>query len=125
MLLDQIICSPVTIGTLFVTLAILEESSAKEFLDELRCKSWRLYLAEWVIWPPAQLFNFFCLPLKYRVLYDNCVSMCYDVYTSYVKNEVKIDCKPKIITSSPVNVAQVSCTPNAIASCSQSSPVTL
>jgi len=88
MLLDQIICSPVTIGTFFVTLAVVERSSADEFLEELRSKSWRLYLAEWVIWPPAQMINFFFLPLRYRVLYDNTISLGYDVYTSYVKHEI-------------------------------------
>lgn len=88
MLIDQIICSPVTIGTFFVTLAIVEKSSADEFLEELRSKSWRLYLAEWVIWPPAQMINFFFLPLRYRVLYDNTISLGYDVYTSYVKHEI-------------------------------------
>ena len=88
MLLDQIICSPLTIGTFFVTLAVVEKASADEFLEELRDKSWRLYLAEWVIWPPAQMINFFFLPLKYRVLYDNTISLGYDVYTSYVKHEI-------------------------------------
>jgi len=88
MLMDQIICSPVTISTFFVTLAIVERSSADEFADELRSKSWRLYLAEWVIWPPAQLINFFFLPTRYRVLYDNTISLGYDVYTSYVKHEI-------------------------------------
>jgi len=88
MLIDQIICSPVTIGTFFVTLAVVEKASADEFLDELRSKSWRLYLAEWIIWPPAQIINFFFLPLRYRVLYDNTISLGYDVYTSYVKNEI-------------------------------------
>lgn len=91
MLIDQVICSPVTIGTFFVTLAVLEKSSAEEFLQEVRNKSWRLYLAEWVIWPPAQLINFFFLPLRFRVLYDNSVSMCYDIYTSYVKHELPVD----------------------------------
>ncbi|CAL8111679.1 unnamed protein product [Orchesella dallaii] len=91
MLLDQVINSPITIATFFITLAVLEKSSAQEFIQELRAKSWRLYLAEWVIWPPAQLINFFWLPLKYRVLYDNTISMCYDVYTSYVKHEIPIE----------------------------------
>lgn len=88
MLVDQIICSPITIGTFFITLAVVERNSADEFLEELRSKSWRLYLAEWVIWPPAQIINFFFLPLRFRVLYDNTISLGYDVYTSYVKNEI-------------------------------------
>ncbi|CAG7833569.1 unnamed protein product [Allacma fusca] len=87
-LIDQLICSPATISTFFVTLAIIERNSAEEFLDEVKSKSWRLYLAEWVIWPPAQYINFYYLPTRYRVLYDNTISLGYDFYTSYVKHEI-------------------------------------
>lgn len=85
-----------------MTLAVVERSSADEFLDELKSKSWRLYLAEWVIWPPAQMINFFFLPLRYRVLYDNTVSLGYDVYTSYVKHEIPTDSTP---SDMPSNIA--------------------
>lgn len=89
-----------SIGTFFVTLAVVEKASADEFLEELKEKSWRLYLAEWVVWPPAQMINFFFLPLKYRVLYDNTISLGYDVYTSYVKNEIPTKRTPPDLPSS-------------------------
>ncbi len=47
-----------------------------------------MYLAEWVIWPPAQFVNFWLLPTRFRVLFDNAVSLGYDVYTSHVKHHV-------------------------------------
>ena len=47
----------------------------------------KLYIAEWVIWPPAQFVNFYFLPTRYRVLYDNTISLLYDTYTSHVQNE--------------------------------------
>ena len=40
-----------------------------------------------------QIFSFFTvyfLPTRYRVLYDNLVSLVYDTYTSHVKNTVPI-----------------------------------
>jgi len=87
---DQLIGSPAAISTFFITLALLERSSADEFLAELKSKSWRLYLAEWVIWPPAQVINFYILPTRYRVLYDNTISLGYDVYFSHVKHEIPV-----------------------------------
>jgi len=87
-LLDQFICSPILIGTFFLTLSVIERKSADDFLDELKDKSWRLYLAEWTVWPIAQVINFSILPTKYRILYDNTISLGYDVYTSYIYNEV-------------------------------------
>lgn len=83
-MVDQVICSPITITVFFLTLALLENTSMKEFIEEVKKKAWRLYAAEWVIWPPAQVINFYILPTKYRVLYDNTISLGYDVYTSNV-----------------------------------------
>lgn len=85
-LLDQFICSPVVISTFFITLGLLERSSREEMLAEIKDKAVRLYVAEWVVWPPAQVLNFYVLPSRYRVLYDNTISLGYDVYTSKVKH---------------------------------------
>ncbi|TMW43094.1 hypothetical protein DOY81_011823 [Sarcophaga bullata] len=85
-LLDQFICSPVYISAFFVTLGILERKSKEEVLEEMKEKAWKLYAAEWMIWPVAQFVNFYWLPLKYRIFYDNMISLGYDVYTSQVKH---------------------------------------
>ncbi|XP_011330150.1 mpv17-like protein 2 isoform X2 [Ooceraea biroi] len=71
------------------TIALLENSSLAEFKDEVRRKAHRLYIAEWVIWPPAQVVNFYFLPTRYRVLYDNTISLGYDIYTSHVKHDTR------------------------------------
>ncbi|GLV44777.1 uncharacterized protein CBL_14652 [Carabus blaptoides fortunei] len=86
-MLDQFLCSPITISVFFLTLALLERTSVEEFVEEVKKKAWRLYVAEWIIWPPAQVINFYILPTRYRVLYDNTISLGYDVYTSYVKHD--------------------------------------
>lgn len=83
---DQIICSPIVISTFFLTLGLLENTSRKEIVEEIKDKAWRLYVAEWIVWPPAQIINFYWLPNKYRILYDNTISLGYDVYTSKVKH---------------------------------------
>lgn len=84
--LDQLICSPVYISAFFVTLGILEEKSKQEVIDEIKEKAWKLYAAEWTVWPVAQFVNFYWLPTKYRVFYDNTISLGYDVFTSRVKH---------------------------------------
>lgn len=83
--IDQLVCSPITIATFFVTLGLLENSTKQQILQEIKSKAVRLYAAEWVVWPPAQIINFLWLPTKYRVLYDNTISLGYDIYTSRVK----------------------------------------
>lgn len=85
--IDQFICSPLCIGMFFLTLAILERNDWEEFKREVKNKAHKLYIAEWVVWPPAQIINFYFLPTRYRVLYDNTISLGYDVYTSQVKHD--------------------------------------
>lgn len=84
---DQIVCSPLCITVFFLTLGYLERSSLENIKKEIIAKGWRLYAAEWVIWPPAQIINFYLLPTRFRVLYDNTISLGYDIYTSYVRHD--------------------------------------
>lgn len=84
--LDQIFFSPIMILTFFGSLALFEEKPLDNFKNEVNEKFVMLYKAEWYIWPPAQLINFFFLPTKYRVLYDNTISLGFDVYCSQVKH---------------------------------------
>ncbi|XP_018404642.1 PREDICTED: mpv17-like protein 2 [Cyphomyrmex costatus] len=88
-IIDQLICSPLCISTFFFTLALMENNNLTEFKNEIRKKAHRLYVAEWVIWPPAQVINFYFLPTRYRVLYDNMISLGYDIYTSHVKYDMQ------------------------------------
>ena len=87
---DQTVASPIVILLFFATLGVLKKATLEETWEEVKDKAIRLYTAEWIIWPPAQIINFYILPTKYRVLYDNTISLGYDVYTSYVIND---DCK--------------------------------
>ncbi|XP_044737668.1 mpv17-like protein 2 [Chrysoperla carnea] len=91
LLLDQFIGSPIFLAAFFVTLAILEQSTFEEFKSELKGKAIKLYTAEWIVWPPAQMINFYLIPLQYRVLFDNLVSLGYNIYTSQVKHEQPLD----------------------------------
>lgn len=85
-LLDQLVGTPITLALFFFVFGMLEGKGRDEIFDEARIKAWSLYLAEWIVFPIAQFFNFYFLPPKYRVLYTNAVSLCFDSYISYVKN---------------------------------------
>lgn len=87
LLIDQFVCSPLCVAIFLSTVAYLEGSSFDDFWEEFKRKAWRLYAAEWVVWPPVQIINFYFLPTKYRILYDSTISLGYDIYTSYVKHD--------------------------------------
>lgn len=96
LILDQCLWSPIIILSFFATVAIFEDNPIENFTDEVHEKFWILYKAEWVVWPPAQIINFYFLPTRYRVLYDNTISLGYDIYTSQVKHsKAKKDAEKK------------------------------
>lgn len=84
-LVDQIFCSPVIIGLFLVVTSTLEKKSWEKVIEENKDKVLKLYAADWLIYPPAQYINFYCLPTQYRVIYDNVISFAFDVYFSKVK----------------------------------------
>ena len=83
-LIDQVVFSPVNIGMFLIMIGYLNGYSTPRILADLKDKGLDLLKAEWIVWPPAQLVNFLLLPTKYRVLYDNTVSLAFDSYYSYV-----------------------------------------
>lgn len=93
LIVDQLICSPVVISSFLFVTSYLEGKRNKELTDEMIKKGKTLYLAEWIVWPPAQLINFSVVPLKYRVLFDSGVSFGFDWYFSAVKYRVPKDCQ--------------------------------
>jgi len=66
--------------------AVFEAKSPSQIIKDTRELGTQLWLSEWFIWPPAQFVNFYFLPTKYRVVYDNLVSLFYDWYTSHLKH---------------------------------------
>lgn len=86
---DQVLASPVFIFVFFLTVGLLERTTFESIVSESVRKGWRMYAAEWMIWPPAQVINFYLLPLQYRVLYDNLISLGFDIYTSYIKHDLE------------------------------------
>lgn len=90
-LLDQIIFSPISLFVYFSTLGLCERSGAKRVTEELIEKGFeQIYVVEWFIWPPMQYLNFFVIPLRYRIVFDNIISLGFDIYSPYVKYKTKL-----------------------------------
>lgn len=90
-LLDQIVFSPVNLLVYFSTLGLCERSGISRVKEELFEKGFeQIYVVEWIVWPPMQFFNFYVLPLRYRILFDNIISLGFDIYSPYVKYKTKL-----------------------------------
>lgn len=103
LVVDQLICSPVVIGSYLAITSWYEGQRGEAFRQELIEKGKTLYKADWIVWPAAQTVNFYFLPTRYRVLYDNAISFGFDCYFAHVKFGTDLDtnsgCKASEILS--------------------------
>ncbi|XP_013382153.1 mpv17-like protein 2 [Lingula anatina] len=83
-LCDQILFSPVCITLFFLSFGLFSGHSLLKIKDELYWKGTHLFVVDMLVWPVAQFVNFKFLPTKFRVIYDNTISLLYDCYYSYV-----------------------------------------
>ncbi|GAB1859611.1 hypothetical protein CAJAP_00690 [Camponotus japonicus] len=86
-LLDQSIASPTCLAIFFVGLGIMEHRKVEEICKELNLKFYNTWKVDCCFWPPTQCINFLFVPLQYRVLYINAMTMVYDIFLSYMKYE--------------------------------------
>ena len=48
---------------------------------------WQTFLADCVVWPPLQFFNFTFVPLRYQVLYVNVANLGWNTFLSVMANK--------------------------------------
>ena len=92
--LDAIIFSPVTVSGYFAIRSILEGSGWKGIVDKLNTRLFAVVLGAWKFWPAANVINFGVVPLEYRVLYMNVLSVFWSGYLTFM-NSKKIAAKEK------------------------------
>jgi protein Mpv17 len=81
---DQTLFAPVMIGVFLGSMATMEGKSPKERLDTTW---WPALKANWMLWPFVQFINFTFLPLQYRLLFANVISIGWNSYLSWVNSQ--------------------------------------
>eukprot|EP00418_Pyrodinium_bahamense_P009380 CAMPEP_0179118672 /NCGR_PEP_ID=MMETSP0796-20121207/55826_1 /TAXON_ID=73915 /ORGANISM="Pyrodinium bahamense, Strain pbaha01" /LENGTH=129 /DNA_ID=CAMNT_0020817141 /DNA_START=374 /DNA_END=763 /DNA_ORIENTATION=- len=74
-LLDALIYSPLSVAGYVAFKSKLEGNNADSVMTDVTTKVWPGLLASWSFWPAANLFNFALVPLQFRVLYNNFLSL--------------------------------------------------
>lgn len=86
-LADQLFIPPVVWMAYLMSLGLMERSGIDTLKSRLRSQFGWIYLADWLVWVPAQTVNFYFLPTRYRVLYDNVISLGFRWFVSYMIHE--------------------------------------
>jgi protein Mpv17 len=85
--LDQVVVSPVFASGLFLSRGLIAGEDVQTIWTKTKADFTRVLLAGATIWPPAQMVNFFFVPLPYRVLFMNMVGFGWSTYTSLVASQ--------------------------------------
>lgn len=88
-LLDQTIASPTCLGIFFFGLGVMEHRNLQDINSEVRLKLLDTWKVDCMFWPPTQFINFMLIPLQYRVMYINFMTMIYDIFLSYMKYDAE------------------------------------
>lgn len=81
--LDQFIWTPVFFIIWLVGLWTMEGTPIESLPKRLSEKYRDIMIANWIVWIPAQAANFYFIPVKYQVLYQNLVELLWNVYLSF------------------------------------------
>jgi hypothetical protein len=83
-LLDQAVVAPVFASGLFLSRGLIAGDTMDTIWRTMKKDFARIIIAGAIVWPPAQMLNFFFVPLPYRVLFINAVGLGWSTYTSFV-----------------------------------------
>jgi hypothetical protein len=68
-------------------------------------------LANWKLWPAAQLINFTLIPEEQRILYNNVIGICWTCVISNMQQDSAAEGTATIISGSAANAQQVASAP--------------
>jgi protein Mpv17 len=81
--LDQVFCMPSLMAALLGTMALFRGDSSEEIKHTYRDTWPYIVLRGYMVWPAAQLFNFYILPLEHRLLFVNFVALFWNTFLAW------------------------------------------
>jgi len=85
--LDQFVLTPAIVGLFFTSMTILEGKGTYEIRRRLETTWQPTIIKNWTVFIPVQLLNFSVVPVQYRLLLVNFVSLFWNAYLSYANSK--------------------------------------
>lgn len=86
---DQILFAPFGLLLYFSSLSVMEGKDMDALKSKLQGQWWSTLKTNWIVWPFFQFVNFSIVPVYYRLLSVNIISIMWNTYLSY-KNSLEI-----------------------------------
>lgn len=83
--IDQCLLAPIEI-VLFMSYCSFMNRSSDNILEKLKQDLKPVLINNYIVWIPAQIFNFMVIPEKQRVLYTSIICMAWDAYLSWASH---------------------------------------
>lgn len=80
--LDQFVATPFLIVGFFGLFMALDGQGPDAIRGKVAQDFWPTLRSNWMVWIPANLVNFRCVPVNLQVLYSNCVGLFWNIYLS-------------------------------------------
>jgi Mpv17 / PMP22 family len=88
--LDALIFSPVAVSGYFSVRSILEGSGVDGIQHKLTTRFVPTVVGAWKFWPAANVVNFGMVPVQFRVLYSNVLSLFWTGYLTHVNSKARL-----------------------------------
>lgn len=79
---DQLLIAPIGLSLFIGTMSMMEGKDAQHIKGKFKDLYVPLIIANWQVWPPAQLINFRYMPLAYRVPFQSSCGVFWTLYLS-------------------------------------------
>ncbi|KAG8248961.1 Protein Mpv17 [Homalodisca vitripennis] len=93
---DQLLFAPFFLGCLMCTIDTLKGKSVQETKEDLKNNYPEILLSNYKVWPFVQVVNFYFVPLHFRVLFVQMISVLWNTYLSWKINSNKLQTQKEI-----------------------------
>ncbi|CAM4659906.1 unnamed protein product, partial [Caretta caretta] len=85
LLLDRLVVAPPFLLLFFFVMNLLEGKDLSAFAEKIKSGYWVALKMNWKVWTPVQFINVNYVPMQFRVLFGNLVSLFWFAYLASIK----------------------------------------
>ena len=86
--IDQCVIIPLELLMFFILNELLQNNGMRAVFERIKSDYVDVMMKNWQVWPPAQLINFYLIPLLFRTIFVRLVSFFWSIYLSWKAHKI-------------------------------------